>query len=134
MGGQVLDHACPTLSGCELSTCSQPVAASVRYPTRARAPPISLGVGKVWKVNDHLTVNAFLEPQYTVWRNGDGVPRWQIFGGVNLQSAETAPPAQRARAGSQGRPERFPKRNVRMGAWSWYHHTHDCCDRADAPL
>ena len=47
--------------------------------------PVGLGIGKVWQVNKDLTVNAFIEPQYTVWRHGDGVPRWQIFGGVNFQ-------------------------------------------------
>jgi hypothetical protein len=46
--------------------------------------PVGLGLGKVWQVGK-TTVNAFLEPQYTVWRNGDGVPRWQVFGGVNFQ-------------------------------------------------
>ncbi|RDI57179.1 hypothetical protein [Microvirga subterranea] len=46
--------------------------------------PVGLGLGKVFQVGK-TTVNAFIEPQYTVWRNGDGVPRWQIFGGLNFQ-------------------------------------------------
>ncbi|HEV2566556.1 MAG TPA: hypothetical protein VGU19_15900 [Microvirga sp.] len=57
------------------------------FENDTRFIPVGLGIGKVWKVSQDLTVNAFIEPQYTVWRNGDGVPRWQIFGGVNLQFA-----------------------------------------------
>lgn len=57
------------------------------FENDTRYIPVGLGIGKVWKVSDDLIVNAFIEPQYTVWRNGDGVPRWQIFGGVNLQLA-----------------------------------------------
>ncbi|EIM25360.1 hypothetical protein [Microvirga lotononidis] len=48
--------------------------------------PVGFGAGKVWQLGK-TTVNAFLEPQYTVWRHGDGVPRWQLFGGGNLQFA-----------------------------------------------
>lgn len=29
--------------------------------------------------------NAFVEPQYTVLHDGDGMPRWQVFAGVNPQ-------------------------------------------------
>jgi hypothetical protein len=32
-----------------------------------------------------VTVNAFVEPQYTVYKYGDQVPHWQIYAGLNLQ-------------------------------------------------
>jgi hypothetical protein len=31
------------------------------------------------------TVNAFIEPQVTVYKCGEQVPHWQIFAGLNLQ-------------------------------------------------
>ena len=31
------------------------------------------------------TLNAFAEPQYTVYEYDEQVPHWQIFAGVNLQ-------------------------------------------------
>jgi len=46
--------------------------------------PLGAGVGKVWKVGKD-TVNLFAEPQWTVMHHGDGVPRFQVFMGVNLQ-------------------------------------------------
>jgi hypothetical protein len=30
-------------------------------------------------------MNAFIEQQYTVWKDGAGSPRWQVFAGVNFQ-------------------------------------------------
>jgi hypothetical protein len=47
--------------------------------------PLGLGIGNVWKVDDRTTANLFVEPQYTVWHDGIGMPRWQIFVGLNLQ-------------------------------------------------
>lgn len=47
--------------------------------------PVGLGVGKVMQLEKGITMNAFFEPQYTVWHDGAGAPRWQIFAGVNLQ-------------------------------------------------
>lgn len=49
--------------------------------------PVGLGVGKVFQVSDTVTMNAFIEPQYTVFDHGDGGPVWQVFGGVNFQFA-----------------------------------------------
>lgn len=49
--------------------------------------PVGFGVGKVVPVNDHLTMNAFIEPQYTVFSHGTGQPEWQIFAGLNFQFA-----------------------------------------------
>lgn len=47
--------------------------------------PIGLGIGKVFQLEKGITLNAFVEPQYTVWHDGPGAPRWQIFAGVNFQ-------------------------------------------------
>lgn len=47
--------------------------------------PVGLGLGRVFLVDKGITLNAFIEPQLTVWHQGDGAPRWQIFGGINLQ-------------------------------------------------
>jgi hypothetical protein len=33
------------------------------------------------------TINAFVEPQHSVFRSGVGVPPWQIFAGANFQFA-----------------------------------------------
>ena len=49
--------------------------------------PVGFGVGKVIPVNDKVTMNAFIEPQYTVFSHGSGQPEWQIFAGVNFQIA-----------------------------------------------
>lgn len=46
--------------------------------------PVGLGVGKVWD-SDNVTVNAFIEPQLTVFQDNDAAPEWQIFFGVNFQ-------------------------------------------------
>lgn len=47
--------------------------------------PIGLGAGKVFQCGD-VTINAFVEPQYTVFHDEDTVaPQWQIFAGVNFQ-------------------------------------------------
>lgn len=47
--------------------------------------PLGLGIGKVLPQKSGTTINLFVEPQYTVWNDGIGTPRWQIFAGVNLQ-------------------------------------------------
>lgn len=47
--------------------------------------PVGLGVGKVFQLDKGVTMNAFVEPQYTVWNDGPGAPRWQVFAGVNFQ-------------------------------------------------
>ena len=45
--------------------------------------PVGFGFGKAWR--DGKTVyNAFIEPQVTVWHEGDGQPHWTIFTGLNL--------------------------------------------------
>ncbi len=46
--------------------------------------PFGVGVGKVFKVGGTV-VNAFLEPQFSVYSKGDAQPKWQVFAGINLQ-------------------------------------------------
>jgi hypothetical protein len=46
--------------------------------------PVGLGAGKVMQI-DKVTANAFIEPQYTVYKYGEQAPHWQIFAGLNLQ-------------------------------------------------
>jgi hypothetical protein len=46
--------------------------------------PIGAGLGKVWKL-PAATWNVFIEPQWTVAHDGDGVPEFQIYAGLNLQ-------------------------------------------------
>lgn len=47
--------------------------------------PIGVGAGKVWKDADGTTYNLFAEPQFTVAREGRGVPHFQVFFGLNMQ-------------------------------------------------
>lgn len=46
--------------------------------------PIGAGVGKVWTLTGS-TWNVFIEPQWTVAHDGDGVPKFQLYAGLNLQ-------------------------------------------------
>jgi hypothetical protein len=46
--------------------------------------PIGAGAGKVWKAAS-ATWNFFVEPQWTVAHHGDGMPKFQIYAGLNLQ-------------------------------------------------
>jgi hypothetical protein len=46
--------------------------------------PLGLGVGKVFKVGEAVT-NAFIEPQFSVYHKGQGLPVWQLFFGMNFQ-------------------------------------------------
>jgi hypothetical protein len=47
--------------------------------------PVGLGIGRVFILDGGTTMNAFIEPQYTVWHDGAGAPRWQVFAGLNFQ-------------------------------------------------
>jgi hypothetical protein len=47
--------------------------------------PIGRGVGNHWVLSTSLSINAYMESQYSVIATGDGVPRWQIFAGLNFQ-------------------------------------------------
>lgn len=46
--------------------------------------PLGLGIGKVIPVNK-LVFNLFAEPQYSVWHKGEGMPKVQVFIGINTQ-------------------------------------------------
>ena len=46
--------------------------------------PVGLGFGKVFKAGNAL-VNAFIEPQFTVYHHGAGLPSFQLFSGLNFQ-------------------------------------------------
>lgn len=46
--------------------------------------PLGLGIGKVMKT-DKAVINAFIEPQYSVFDSGNAFPEWQIFTGLNFQ-------------------------------------------------
>lgn len=45
--------------------------------------PIGFGSGKVWKSGSNI-FNAFVEPQWTVERKGDGLPQFTLFAGINV--------------------------------------------------
>lgn len=47
--------------------------------------PVGIGTGKVWQDSAGTTYNFFAEPQFTVAREGVGVPHFQVFFGLNLQ-------------------------------------------------
>jgi hypothetical protein len=49
------------------------------------AIPVGLGAGKVRVLKGGVTLNAFIEPQWTVARSGIGQPQFQVFAGINLQ-------------------------------------------------
>jgi hypothetical protein len=42
-----------------------------------------MGAGKAWKEGKTI-FNAFIEPQYTVAHDGNGVPQWTVFAGLNM--------------------------------------------------
>jgi hypothetical protein len=46
--------------------------------------PVGVGFGKVFKTGNAI-VNAFIEPQFTVYHNGAGLPSFQLFSGLNFQ-------------------------------------------------
>ena len=46
--------------------------------------PVGVGVGKIIKINK-VVCNIFAEPQFAVWNKGAGLPKTQLFVGVNTQ-------------------------------------------------
>ncbi|AMR80288.1 hypothetical protein [Cupriavidus nantongensis] len=46
--------------------------------------PVGVGAGKIWKVGKD-TYNLFAEPQWTLKHDGSGVPKFQVFMGLNIQ-------------------------------------------------
>jgi len=49
--------------------------------------PFGLGFGKVFKAGNAIA-NAFIEPQFSVYHKGSGLPSFQLFMGMNLQWAK----------------------------------------------
>ncbi|MNL27821.1 hypothetical protein D3C87_1494380 [compost metagenome] len=47
--------------------------------------PIGAGIGKVWKLESGTTINAYVEPEWTVAHEGDFLPNYQTLVGLNLQ-------------------------------------------------
>lgn len=47
--------------------------------------PVGVGAGKVWTLKSGTILNLFAEPQWTVAHSGVGVPKFQLFAGLNLQ-------------------------------------------------
>ncbi|MFJ5282762.1 hypothetical protein ACIP66_02735 [Pseudomonas sp. NPDC088429] len=45
--------------------------------------PLGLGVGKAWKAGTNI-LNAYVEPQWTVERKGEGLPQFTLFAGINV--------------------------------------------------
>jgi len=54
------------------------------FDNNSYAVPLGLGVGKVVKVGKTV-MNLFVEPQYSVLRQGPGQSEWGIFAGINFQ-------------------------------------------------
>jgi hypothetical protein len=46
--------------------------------------PLGIGAGKVFKAGNAVA-NAFIEPQFSIYHQGVGMPSLQIFAGINLQ-------------------------------------------------
>jgi hypothetical protein len=54
---------------------------SFDIPNDKNLVPLGAGFGKVFKIGNAI-VNAFVEPQFTVYHNGTGVPSFQLFTGL----------------------------------------------------
>jgi hypothetical protein len=48
-----------------------------------RLIPLGIGFGKVFKTGNAI-VNAFIEPQFTVYHDGIGLPSFQLFSGLQF--------------------------------------------------
>lgn len=46
--------------------------------------PVGLGIGKRWQVTKDFSVNGYVEPQYSLVAHGVGVPKMQVFAGMNF--------------------------------------------------
>jgi hypothetical protein len=57
---------------------------SFDIPNNKNLIPLGAGFGKVFK-NGNAIVNAFIEPQFTVYHNGTGLPSFQLFTGLYFQ-------------------------------------------------
>lgn len=46
--------------------------------------PLGMGVGKILRMNE-IVFNIFGETQFTVWKDGNNMPKTQLFLGINMQ-------------------------------------------------
>ena len=58
--------------------------ASYNFDNDHYSVPVGLGIGQVF-VKGGTVYNVFIEPQYSIWDDGEGLPEWQLFFGLNLQ-------------------------------------------------
>jgi len=54
------------------------------FDNNAYAVPLGLGIGKVVHIGNTVA-NIFVEPQYSVLRQGPGQMEWGVFAGINFQ-------------------------------------------------
>lgn len=54
------------------------------FDNNAYAVPLGLGIGKVVHIGNTVA-NLFVEPQYSVLRQGPGQMEWGVFAGINFQ-------------------------------------------------
>ena len=47
--------------------------------------PVGFGAGKVMKLQSGTIMNFYIEPQYVVYQNGNGAPKWQILTAVTFE-------------------------------------------------
>lgn len=52
---------------------------------RTTAVPIGIGLGRTIAMPHGRILNFFVEPQYAAIRNGEGVPTFQVYAGINVQ-------------------------------------------------
>jgi hypothetical protein len=52
---------------------------------RTTVVPVGIGLGRVIPLPSGRILNFFVEPQYSAIRNGEGVPTFQVYAGINVQ-------------------------------------------------
>lgn len=52
---------------------------------RTTVVPLGIGLGRTMPLPGGRILNFFVEPQYSVIRNGEGVPTFQVYAGFNVQ-------------------------------------------------
>ncbi len=52
---------------------------------RTTVVPVGIGLGRTIPLPNGRILNVFVEPQYSAIRNGEGVPTFQLYAGINVQ-------------------------------------------------
>ncbi|MBI3197783.1 MAG: hypothetical protein HYZ40_09805 [Rhodospirillales bacterium] len=52
---------------------------------RTTVVPVGIGLGRTIPLASGRILNLFVEPQYSAIRNGEGVPTFQLYAGINVQ-------------------------------------------------